>query len=307
MRRPRRLAPGDRLAVVAPASAFNREQFEAGIEEIRQLQFEPVYDESVFARQRYLSGSADLRAGAIRAAWNDPSIAGLICVRGGYGSAQVLPLLDPAEAQRASKPFIGYSDVTSLLTFHTIVCGLVAFHGPMLDSRLGRGEAGYDRDSFLRALCRTEPMGELAPDGLETLHQGDARGTLLGGTLTQLLASLGTPYAFAPPEGYVLLIDEVAERPYRLDRMVTQARQAGWLGRARAVVVGELPQCDEPSGDPTGRAVMAELLADFPGPVVAGFPTGHTLGPAMTVPLGVSCRVVADGRPRIVIEEPAVC
>jgi muramoyltetrapeptide carboxypeptidase len=306
MRRPRRLTPGDRLAVVAPASAFDRERFDDGIKEIRRLQFEPVYDESVFARRRYLSGSADLRAGAIRAAWNDPSIAGLICVRGGYGSAQVLPLLDPAEARRACKPFIGYSDLTALLTFHTIVCGMVAFHGPMLDNRLGRGEAGYDRDSFLHALCSTEPMGELAPEGLEALHRGEARGTLLGGTLTQLLASLGTPYAFDPPDGYVLLIDEVSERPYRLDRMVTQARQAGWLARARAVVLGELPECDEPSGDPTGRAVMAELLADFPGPVVAGFPTGHTIGPAMTLPLGVSCRVVAGEPPRIVIEDAAV-
>jgi muramoyltetrapeptide carboxypeptidase len=306
MRKPRRLAPGDRLAVVSPASAFNRERFEAGIDEIRRLQFEPVYDESVFARQRYLSGSAELRAGAIRAAWNDPSIAGLICVRGGYGSAQVLPLLDPAEAQRAGKPFIGYSDITSLLTFHTIGCGMVAFHGPMLDSRLGRREEGYDRDSFLRALCLSEPLGEFAPAGLETLHRGDVRGRLFGGTLTQLLASLGTPYAFAPPDDCVLLIDEVGERPYRLDRMMTQARQAGWLARARAIVVGELPQCDEPSGGPTGRAVMADLLADFSGPVVAGFPTGHTIGPAMTVPLGVTCRVVADARPRIVIEEPAV-
>jgi muramoyltetrapeptide carboxypeptidase len=306
MRKPRRLAPGDRLAVVSPASAFNRERFEEGIDEIRRLQFEPVYDDSVFARQSYLSGSAALRAAAIRAAWNDPSIAGLICVRGGYGSAQLLPLLDPAEAQRAGKPFIGYSDITSLLTFHTIVCGMVAFHGPMLDSRLGRGEEGYDRDSFLRALCRPEPMGELAPAGLETLHRGDARGRLFGGTLTQLLASLGTPWAFAPPDDCVLLIDEVGERPYRLDRMMTQARQAGWLARAGAIILGELPQCDEPSGEPTGRAVMADLLADFGGPVVAGFPTGHTTGPAMTLPLGVTCRVVADARPRIVIEEPAV-
>jgi muramoyltetrapeptide carboxypeptidase len=307
MRKPRRLVPGDRLAVVAPASAFNRERFEEGIDEIRRLQFEPVYNESVFARQRYLSGAAELRAAAIDAAWSEPSIAGLICVRGGYGSAQLLPLLDPAAARRAAKPFIGYSDITSLLTFHTITCGIVAFHGPMLDSRLGRGAAGYDRESFLHALCRSDPMGELAPAGLETLRRGEARGTLLGGTLTQLLASLGTPYAFAPPDGCVLLFDEVGERPYRLDRMVTQARQAGWLARAAAIVLGELPQCDEPSGEPTGRAVMADLLADFRGPVVVGFPTGHTMGPAMTLPLGVSCRVVADGRPRLVIDEPAVC
>lgn len=306
MLKPRALVRGDRLAIVAPASAFERAQFDEGIDEIRRLGFEPVYDETVFDRRRYLAGTAEVRAAAIRAAWEDPSIAGLIGVRGGYGSAQVLPLLDPALARRARKALVGYSDLTALLTYLTIGCGLVAFHGPMLAGRLGKGEAGYDRDSFVRALCRPEPLGELAPPGLEAVHRGEAVGVLLGGTFTQLLASLGTPFAFAPREEYVLLLDEVGERPYRLDRMVTQARQAGLLSRARAVVIGELPGCDEPSGDPTGRAVMADMFADFPGPVVMGFPSGHTTGPAMTLPLGVSCRVIADGRPRLVIEDAAV-
>ena len=306
MRKPRALAPGDRLAVVAPASPFIREDFDRGVDEIRRLGFEPVYDDSVFARQRYVAGPAALRAAAIHGAWRDPSIAGIIGVRGGYGSAQLLPLLDRGEAVRARKPFIGYSDLTAMLTFLTLGCHLISFHGPMLAGRLGRGADGYDERSFIDALCRREPMGDLAPAGLETIRSGDAGGVLLGGTLTQLLASLGTPYAFTPPDGYVLFLDEVGERPYRLDRMVTQLRQTGLLARASAVVIGELPRCDEPSGDPTARAVMAELLADFPGPVVIGFPSGHTVAPAMTLPFGVRARVVADGRPRLVIEEAAV-
>jgi muramoyltetrapeptide carboxypeptidase len=306
MRKPRALAPGDRLAVVAPASPFTREEFDRGVEELRRLGFDPVYDDTVFARQRYVAGSAAVRAAAIHAAWRDPSIAGLIGVRGGYGSAQLLPLLDRAEAIRACKPFIGYSDLTAMLTFLTLGCQLVAFHGPMLAGRLGRGADGYDESSFVRALCRREPIGELAAAGLEAIRPGSAAGMLLGGTLTQLLASLGTPYAFAPPDGYVLFLDEVGERPYRLDRMVTQLRQTGLFDRASAVVIGELPRCDEPSGDPTARAVMAELFADFSGPVLIGFPSGHTVAPAMTLPFGVQARVVADGRPRLVIEEAAV-
>jgi muramoyltetrapeptide carboxypeptidase len=306
MRKPRALAPGDRLAVVAPASPFIREDFDRGVDEIRRLGFEPVYDDTVFARQRYVAGPAALRAAAIHRAWRDPSIAGIIGVRGGYGSAQLLPLLDRGEAVRARKPFIGYSDLTAMLTFLTLGCHLISFHGPMLAGRLGRGTDGYDERSFIDVLCRREPMGDLAPAGLETIRSGDAGGVLLGGTLTQLLASLGTPYAFTPPDGYVLFLDEVGERPYRLDRMVTQLRQTGLLARASAVVIGELPRCDEPSGDPTARAVMAELLADFPGPVVIGFPSGHTVAPAMTLPFGVRARVVADRRPRLVIEEAAV-
>jgi muramoyltetrapeptide carboxypeptidase len=306
MLKPRALSPGDRLAVVAPASAFGRDDFDRGVAELRRLGFEPVYDESVFARQRYLAGPAETRAAAIRAAWRDPSIAGIIGVRGGYGSAQVLPLLDREEARRAGKPFIGYSDVTAVLTFLSLQCQLVSFHGPMLAGRLGRGADGYDERTFLGALTRREPMGELTAPGLETIRSGEASGPLFGGTITQLLSSLGTPFAFDPPAGAVLFLDEVGERPYRLDRMVTQLQQTGLLSRAAAVVIGELPNCDEPSGDPVARAVMADLFAAFPGPVVIGFPSGHTAGPAMTLPFGVRCRVVAGSRPCLVIEESAV-
>jgi muramoyltetrapeptide carboxypeptidase len=305
MLKPRALRPGDRLAVVSPASPFDRDEFDAGVAEIRALGFEPVYDESVFARRGYVSGPPELRADAIRRAWQDDSIAGLIGVRGGYGSAQLLPLLEPEDARRAGKPLIGYSDLTSLLMFLTLRCGVVSFHGPMLDRRLSRGAAGYDRASLLNALCRREPMGELASPGVETIRPGEATGMLLGGTVTQILSSLGTPFAFSPPEGYVLFLDEVGERPYRLDRQVTQLRQAGLVERAGAVVIGELPRCDE-SGGITAREVMADLFSTFRGPVLFGFPSGHTIGPPLTLPFGVSCRVVGGAAPKLVIEESAV-
>jgi muramoyltetrapeptide carboxypeptidase len=305
--KPRALFPGARLAVVAPASPLNRKEFEDGLAELKRLEFEPVYDDDVFARAApgYVAGSPELRAAAIRRALRDPSIHGIIGTRGGYGSAQILPLLDVDEFREADKPFIGYSDLTALLTLFTIQCGVTAFHGPTLD-RLSRREAGYDRTSLLAALCQREPTGEMAPDGLEAIRAGDASGVLLGGTMTQLVASLGTPWAFDPPHGYVLLLEEVGERPYRLDRMVTQLHQAGVLARAVAVVIGDLPGCDEPTGTPTARSVMSHLFADFHGPVVIGLPIGHTSAPALTLPLGVSCRVVAGSQCRLVIEEGAV-
>jgi muramoyltetrapeptide carboxypeptidase len=306
MVKPRALCRGDRIAIVAPASPFSRDEFDRGVEEIRRLGFAPVYDESVFARDGYVAGSAETRAAALRSAWRDDSLAGVIGARGGYGSTQLLPLLDPEDARRARKPFVGYSDLTALLTFLTLRCGIVAFHGPMLAGRFGRGAQGYDERSFLGAVASREPMGELTAPSLETIRMGEAQGMLIGGTMTQLVASLGTPFAFDPPPGHVLFLDEVGERPYRLDRMVTQLRQAGLLARASAVVIGELPRCDEPSGEPMGRSVMADLFRDFGGPVLMGFPSGHTAGPAMTLPFGVSCRVIGDERPRIVIEESAV-
>ena len=306
MLKPRALERGSRLAVLAPASSFPRREFDDGIAEIERLGFTPVYDDTVFARLPYVAGPAALRADAIHRALVDPSIAGIIAVRGGFGSVHVLPLLDPSEVQRARKPFIGYSDITSLLAFVSTRCGLVAFHGPTVAGRLGKGAEAYDRESFINALCRREPVGELTSAAVETIGRGEAAGPLLGGTLAQLAASLGTPFAFSPPQGHVLFLDEVNERPFRLDRMVTQLRQAGVLARAVGIVVGELPGCDEPTGDPTARAVVADLLGDFPGPVLIGFPSGHTTGPAMTLPLGVACRVVGDRRPRLVIEEAAV-
>jgi muramoyltetrapeptide carboxypeptidase len=306
MLKPRALKPGDRLAVVAPASPFGRDEFDRGVAELERIGFEPVYDESVFERRGFVAGSPAMRAESIHRAWRDPSIAGIIGVRGGYGSAQLLPLLEREEARRAKKAFIGYSDLTAILTFLTLGCDLVAFHGPMLAGRLGAGESRYDRQSLLAAVCRREPMGELTAPAVETIRPGEARGVLLGGTVTQLLSSLGTPWAFAPPAGHVLFLEEVGERPYRLDRMVTQLGQAGVLAKASAVVIGELPRCDEPSGGPGARAVMTDLFADFPGPVLIGFPSGHTNGPAMTLPFGVACRVVAGSQPRLVIEEAAV-
>ncbi|MGH9312003.1 MAG: S66 peptidase family protein [Vicinamibacterales bacterium] len=306
MVKPRALRPGDRVAVVSPASPFKRDEFDAGVAELRALGFEPVYDERVFAKRGYVAGDPEVRAAAIHDAWTNPSVAALVGVRGGYGSIQVLPLLDPDLARTARKPFIGYSDLTSLLVFLNGACGLVAFHGPMLARRLGRGEEGYHRQSLLACVTRAEPAGELCPSGLESLRPGEASGPLFGGTLSQLVGSLGTPYAFDPPDGFVLFLDEVGERPYRIDRMFTQLRLSGILGRARAIVWGELPWCDEPGGEYSARATAADLVRDFSGPVLAGFPSGHTTGPAWTLPFGVRASVVANARPALVIEEAAV-
>jgi muramoyltetrapeptide carboxypeptidase len=307
MLKPRALRPGDRIAVVAPASSFAREAFDDGVAELRRLGFEPVYDESVFARARYTAGDADVRAAAFRNAWNDPSISALIAVRGGYGSVQLLPLLTTDEIRRHPKAFIGYSDNTSLLSWLTGQCGVVSFHGPMLEGRLAKGEDGYDRDTFARVLTRATAAGVVDHPDLTVVRPGEAAGVLVGGTLTQLAASLGTPYAFDPPRGHVLFIDEVAERPYRIDRMLTQLRLGGILARASAIVFGELPRCDEPAGGgPAIKAVVADMLDGFDGPVLFGLPSGHTTGACLTLPFGVRARVVTSPHPALIIEEAAV-
>ena len=274
---------------------------------MRRLGYEPVYEESVFARSGYTAGSPEIRAEAFRRAWQDPSIRALIAVRGGYGSVQLLPRLSSDEIRRTPKAFIGYSDNTSLLAWLTGCCDVVAFHGPMLEGRLAKGAAGYDRDTFERVLTRAEPAGSITHPALEAVRTGEASGVLTGGTLTQLAASLGTPYAFRPPAGHVLFLDEIAERPYRIDRLFTQLRLAGILAGASAIVFGELPRCDEPNGrGPMIRDVLRDLLEDFGGPVLFGLPSGHTTGACMTLPFGVRVSVLTKPRPALIVEEAAV-
>lgn len=302
---PRALAPGDRIALVSPASPCVREEFDRGVHTLTALGFRPTWDESVFARRGYVSGPAEVRAAAFLDAWQDPSVSALMAVRGGYGSVQMLARLTPDLLRRTPKPFIGYSDTTALLTWLTLGCGIVAFHGPMLEGRLSRGAEGFDLTSFASAF-RPAPMGALDPPGLSVLQSGEASGPLFGGTLTQLASSLGTPYAFLPPDGSVLFLEDVNERPYRVDRLITQLRLAGVLAKARAIVLGEMPGCDEPGGEPSVKDALRNALEGFRGPIVIGFPSGHTVGPSWTLPLGVRVRVVARDRPRLVIEEAAV-
>jgi muramoyltetrapeptide carboxypeptidase len=307
MLKPTRLRSGDKVAVISPASPFVREEFDKGIAELRQLGFDPVFEESVFAQHGgYLSGEGSVRANAFLEAWRDPSIRALIAVRGGYGSAHLLPYLEKHDLRQSPKAFIGYSDLTTVLAYLTTGCGIVSFHGPMLDRRLGRGIDAYDRDTFVRSLTSTEPLGELMAPALETFGKGEAVGLLMGGTLKQLVTSLGTPFAFKPPKGYVLFLEDIAERPYAIDRMLTQLRLAGILDAASGIVLGEFPGCDEPQGQPSARGVLADLLGGFNGPVVYGFPSGHTAGPFVTLPFGVQARVVASGHPRVIIEEAGV-
>ena len=301
----RQVHSGDRVALVAPASSFPAEEVAAGVAELARLGLEAVYDASLFEHDRFVAGSPQVRAKAIQQAWADPSVAALFAMRGGYGSAQLLPLLDPALLRSSRKALIGYSDITAILSFYQLN-GLTAIHGPMIDRRLSRGPSAYDEASFRRVVMSSEPAGEFRPATLDVLHPGRAAGTLSGGTITQLVSSLGTPWAFTAPEGCALFLEDIGERPYRIHRMLNHLAQAGVISRACAIVFGEFPSCDEPGGDPSIRDVLRDFTANFPGPVLFGFPSGHTAGATWTLPFGVRAEVVGDSSPAVVITEAAV-
>ena len=306
MIKPRPVRPGDRIAIVSPASPFSRDELDRGAAELRALGYEPVYDDSIFETAMFTSGPADVRAAAFMRAWSDPSVAALIAIRGGYGSVQLLPLFDSWQPQRTPKLFVGYSDNTSLLSWLTCQCGLTALHGPMLERRLAAGEAAYDRQSLLAMMQGGSTGLELQPDGLDVVREGEVSGPLFGGTMTQLVGSLGTSFAFTPPAGCVLFLEDVNERPYRVDRMLTQLRQSGILDRAAAIVFGEMRGCTGSGDGPSVEDVIRSAAAGFRGPVLRGFPSGHTTGPCWTLPLGVRVRVRARARPSLVVEESPV-
>jgi muramoyltetrapeptide carboxypeptidase len=304
--KPRAVHPGGRVAIIAPASPFPRDEFESGVAEVRGMGFEPVVDPGIFDRRRYVAGDPISRARALMAAWQDPGIAAILTARGGYGSVELLPYLSIGTMRQSPKLLVGYSDVTALLSFLTTRCRVTAVHGPTVTGRLEGGPAAYDRATFLGALTTASPLGALPAPGLDVILPGEADGPVLGGNLTQLAASMGTPYAFDPPDGCVLFLEDVNERPYRVDRLLTQLRQCGVLQRARALVFGEFPGCDEPDGTITAREVVADAVCDFAGPVLWGLPSGHTLGAAITLPLGVCVRVVSGPQPAMIVLESAV-
>ena len=305
MIRPPALREGDRIAVVAPASPFDREEFDRGLEELRSLGLEPVFNDSVFERSDYLAGSASERARNFVEAWRDPSIAAVMAVRGGYGSAQLLPFLNASDFRTNPKVLIGCSDITSLLNFASIQGEMNVFHGPMVVT-LGKGKGLYDRSSLIGQIMSGTPYGPLVCDGVEVLKSGSSRGRIYGGTLTQIVASLGTSFSFSPPDKYVLLLDDVDERPYRVDRMMNQLRQAGLLQRASALICSEFQGCSETGGRLSARSVLARYSSDIDGPVLFGLRTGHTTFPMVTVPFGVNATIQTDSSVAVVIEEPAV-
>lgn len=304
--KPPAVRAGDRVAIIAPASPFPREEFMSGVDEVRRLGFEPVVDRGVFDLRRYVAGDAASRARALMGAWQDPGIAAILTARGGYGSVELLPFLTVDAMRQSPKLLVGYSDITALLAFLTTRCRIAALHGPTVAGRLGAGPDQYDQGTFVGALTSAEPLGALPAPALDVLAAGEAAGEVHGGNLTQLAASMGTPWAFDPPEGCVLFLEDVNERPYRIDRLLTQLKHSGVLRRARALVFGEMPGCDEPDGSITTREVVADAVREFPGPVLWGLPSGHTSGPAVTFPLGVRARVVSEPRPAIVFLESAV-
>lgn len=303
LRRPRRLAPGARVAVVAPSGPVPEERLRAGLDVLRGWDLDPVVAPHVLDRHGrfgYLAGSDADRAADLQSAWCDPDVDAVICARGGYGVQRMVDALD-WEAMRAAGPkvFVGFSDITSLHEAFAVRLGLVTLHGPMA-AGLDFVKSTRAQDHLRATLLAPGTVRTIASDGT-ALVPGRARGVTLGGCLSLLASDLGTPHARPSARGGLLCLEDVGEETYRLDRYLTQLLRAGWLDGVAGLLLGSWAQCEPYDGV---RALLADRLGGLGVPVAEQFGFGHC-DDALTVPFGVAAELDADAG-TLTLDEPAL-
>ncbi len=279
----RLLRPGDRVVVVAPSSPFDPAELAAGVAALR-TRYDVQHAPDIVERHGYFAGDDARRLRELRAAIEDDTVAAIVAARGGYGATRLLPELPVELVARHPKLLLGFSDLTALHALWARA-GLGSIHGPMV-ATLGRLGAPV----LERVLAAVEGGASASFAGLPAIASGRAAGRLVGGNLAVLAALVGTPYA-PPLEDAVLFLEDIGERPYRVDRMLTTLRQAGWLAQVRAIALGPFTDAVPGPDGVTVEQVLHERLADLGVPVVAGLPCGHVDD---NHPLVLGARVVID-------------
>lgn len=289
--RPAALQPGDTVGIIAPASGFRRDDLEAGCAELLRLGYQPFYLPSIFERQLYFAGSTERRVHELHEMFRRPEVKAIVCARGGYGCNYLLPHLDLELIRANPKIFLGCSDVTTLLTYFCDAAGLVTFHGPMVAGDLAR-PGGFDEPSAIAALVSGKSYErQFGAEEVEPLREGKAEGILYGGCLSLLCASLGTRFEIRT-RGTILFIEDRAERPYRVDRMLMQLKVAGKFEGVQGIVFGEMIDCGEPGRlDYTLQQVVMRVLDDVRVPIAFGLKSGHVSSGSVTLPFGVLARL----------------
>ena len=313
--KPSRLRQGDTIGIVTPASApIDAKAIDRSVKVLQRLGFKVKLGRHLRTKRGFLAGSDDERIGDLMRMFRDPEVRAILCVRGGYGTARLLPLLDYQMIRANPKIFVGYSDITSLHCAFLKKANLVTFHGPMLDSDFCKKEMpDFTLQSFLNTLTRPYAAGSICKDydgrTISVLRRGKASGRLLGGNISLLCTTLGTPYQPSFKEK-ILFLEDLDEPPYRFDRMLTHLLNAGVLQQVAGVAVGMNRNCIDPKAKKTKEYrqtvedVLKERLVGLKVPIVAGLPFGHVPFNA-TLPVGV--RAELDGtNGDLVIVEPAV-
>ena len=294
--RPPRLAAGGAMGVAAPASPFDELLFGQGRAVLEESGHAVLCREGIYARNRYLAGTDRQRAELLQALFEDPAVGAIICARGGFGSMRLLPYLDFDRIRRHPKALVGFSDITALLCALIDRSGLVGFHGPVVTSLAETDDRTIK--GLFSAVAGPDEIILTAPEG-KTVAHGQVSAPVVGGNLTTLSHLLGT--GFAPSfEGKILLLEDINEAPYRIDRMLSQMRLAGRLDGLAGLVLGSFNGC---GSEEEIEAIVEDIFGALGIPIFSGLEVGH--GPVnLTVPLGLTATLDADAR-RLFFHEPA--
>ena len=286
--KPPALRLGDAIGIVAPASNVRRDSLEAGCQALRNLGYKPFYFDSIFDQDLYFAGSLDQRVWELEEMFLRDDVRAIICARGGYGSNYLLPVLNVEKIKAHPKIFVGYSDETCLLTHLADSAGFVTFHGPMVAKDFCRS-GGMEPYSWQNAVSGISQWTVEANPEVKSLVSGSAEGTLYGGCLSILAASLGTPYEIQT-EGTILFLEDVAAKPFQIDRMLMQLKLAGKFNGVQGLIFGEMLDCVQNPGKDQGYAleeIVLRVVGRLGVPVAYGLSSGHVSRRNITLPIGV--------------------
>jgi muramoyltetrapeptide carboxypeptidase len=292
--KPPALRPGDTIGIVAPASNVKQADLEAGCAALERAGYRPFYLDSILDRDIYFAGSVERRVRELKDMFVRDDVRAILCARGGYGANYLLNALDLEKIRSHPKIFVGYSDLTCLLTHFADELGLVTFHGPMA-AKDWNHENGVDTLSWESALSRSTSWD--IPVNPETvgLVDGEAEGFLYGGCLSILVASLGTPYEIRTA-GTILFLEDVAAKPFQIDRMLMQLKLGGFFEQVRGIIFGEMLDCvQSPNQDYGLKEIVKRILGDLGVPVAYGLRSGHVTSQNITLPFGIRARLGVQG------------
>lgn len=317
--KPKALREGDRVAVISPTTWADIDAVNKGEQRIRAMGLEPVMFPTCYSKHGYLSAPDEKRAEDVNNAFADESIKGIVCLRGGYGTMRILNLLDYDMIRKNPKIFMGYSDITGLHAAFNRICRMVTYHGPMALSSFAKVKGNkvkfekYTYESLRKNLFTNEAPGLVEnPKGeaMESLVGGKAEGEIIGGNLSLLAATLGSPYE-VDAKGKILFIEDIGEPLYKIDRMLTSLALAGKFKDCAGVILGTWIDClqqgsDEEDTDSHLKEVFKEIIAPFSKPVIANFKAGHNF-PQPTLAFGTKVIMDADKKEIIFIESGNAC
>jgi muramoyltetrapeptide carboxypeptidase len=304
---PRPLKKGDTIGIVAPACYFDPQKFQKGVKYLKSMGYTVKYDPNIFKKYWSLAGKDNVRAKQINRMFADKEVKAIMCAQAGYGSIRTVPYLDRRILAKNPKIFVGYSDITVLLSYLAKTARMVVFHGPVVSSEIHKHMNAETLNSLIRVITQPRPLGEIKYRGIESLRPGKATGELIGGNLSLIIDTIGTPYDLNT-NGKILFIEDVGEELEMIDSCLMHLKLAGKLKRVRGIIFGRMKDCVNFSGSQYSiKDVLNDMLQDVNIPIIYGFPSGHREAgqPNITLPFGVSVTLDADNR-KVIFNEPAV-